>query len=814
MHPLLDSCLTNIFFYLWRRKNNAPQHEVKSINVPIPHTVAYEHNFPKGWYQFTEKNGILRNVGKDIDSKYVLEAMVRDDYESVRSKREEACDIVATYIERRFDDANNLSRYTIVFMNERQLEQFLMSSHVVGLGHDISTTNKNGLLQKYLAPAGRHEEVIQVQWTPFMCLVEKRRCNHRLTRRDISPTSRGMTYHGPSTYSTESRVAPKVVSDVTELVEQMVKHLEASERRSIDHVILHFKTDARHQLWFLHCPLLRFRPLKIHRPPQQEAIHYRTVMPTYVSSPGSFTITHSTDELHGLRKDELLAMTEEGQPKLRFACNDLISPSEKRRLVQRLPGLPTKSRLCPKFQWKTAPVAAKTFTGRPRMLSLAPSDDMGSPRFAPYSGLNPMESSTLPTLNVPREGARNSDSTPTNHNHGGIETRANSTAGSILAASSIRKKKRVYNSVVAPVQTIFTKSEFLHDPEISLNDVVRATTTAVPFDKLRVHTSEERRDVYHCVTQGIEWVLQWSDSLLYHLYSHFLSNSEGVLFAVPASALAEAPEVEEVLLRELRVTFGNAPSDAELEEREHMFESDFDEIYIPSLTSESGANGYPRNHTFLARDPMTISRWKQRQPEFRLVTLRNIHSCLVHRYLLEDFTAMSSAGMAPLNPGESAPLPDLGANTSRSESRFGSVHSFVGVGSSVGSLRSGQGSLSLNRSTRTKPPASPMPHHDVDSLREEQSVLISEPNTDSMTSLKIPSPDSPKFLPTMVRLQHSVDKHHHHHHHHPFHTLAETPPATAAAPGKHVQIFAENSEKEFNKEDVQQPHSKVHIIAD
>ena len=41
-----------MYFYLWKKKVNTLSSD---LNIKIPSTVVYEHNFPKGWYFWSDK---------------------------------------------------------------------------------------------------------------------------------------------------------------------------------------------------------------------------------------------------------------------------------------------------------------------------------------------------------------------------------------------------------------------------------------------------------------------------------------------------------------------------------------------------------------------------------------------------------------------------------------------------------------------------------------------------------------------------------------------------------------------------------------
>ena len=68
---LADAPLTQLIPTLWKCRP-ASMEEVK-IGVHIPHTVIYEHNFPKGLFHTTPEGYLQRRIGKEIDSKTVVD---------------------------------------------------------------------------------------------------------------------------------------------------------------------------------------------------------------------------------------------------------------------------------------------------------------------------------------------------------------------------------------------------------------------------------------------------------------------------------------------------------------------------------------------------------------------------------------------------------------------------------------------------------------------------------------------------------------------------------------------------------------------
>lgn len=85
---LADAPLTQLIPTLWKCRP-ASMEEVK-IGVHIPHTVIYEHNFPKGLFHTTTEGFLQRRIGKEIDSKTVVDVFCATAGASHRAKKSSA----------------------------------------------------------------------------------------------------------------------------------------------------------------------------------------------------------------------------------------------------------------------------------------------------------------------------------------------------------------------------------------------------------------------------------------------------------------------------------------------------------------------------------------------------------------------------------------------------------------------------------------------------------------------------------------------------------------------------------------------------
>lgn len=88
-----DQTFIHFFHQLWKKDK-----DLNSVsNVMIPATVVFEHNFPTGYYYYS--NGINKKVGKDLES-----VALYTDFEKFEDKNH---GIVAFYLSQ-FEDCRSL----------------------------------------------------------------------------------------------------------------------------------------------------------------------------------------------------------------------------------------------------------------------------------------------------------------------------------------------------------------------------------------------------------------------------------------------------------------------------------------------------------------------------------------------------------------------------------------------------------------------------------------------------------------------------------------------------------------------------------
>ena len=299
---LEDMPLTQLIPSLWKGRPNGSEEAYIGIN--IPHTVIYEHNFPKGLFHTSPVGSLHRRTGKDIDSRLITETFsfnslgfskqTEDKPETAELRRAQEVlagertnvfgsslpsDIIASYIER---DAEALS-YSVQYFTEEGLQAFLLGAAVKKNEHaklsmgpvdpshsraaatlqDVKLIqNKNGILQRFVYPLGDHNELIQVVWTGHLCITEKLQNRYLLSDTTKTPFERAATFQGPPSFSHRAYVAPKVCDAVRGQCERLVEFVYNVDHKAIEQMTLYFKVDNHERLWLLWCSSMRFATAK------------------------------------------------------------------------------------------------------------------------------------------------------------------------------------------------------------------------------------------------------------------------------------------------------------------------------------------------------------------------------------------------------------------------------------------------------------------------------------------------------------------------------------------------------------------------
>eukprot|EP00755_Sulcionema_specki_P026924 Sspe_Gene.86769::Locus_57538_Transcript_1_1_Confidence_1.000_Length_2085::g.86769::m.86769 len=529
-HPIEDTVITNFFHFLWKRKNNLPEHESNGVTLRIPNTVCYEHNFPKGWY-CTSQNGIMRRTGKDIDTKAVCEAMSKSPTRGMSSVESEGSkasgrkappvspsaaadddgngEIVAMYLEKRHGAKDDV--FSLEYLNRKGLREFLTRGSSKGEEIEYATKPRNGFLQQFIRPHGGHNSLIQVVWSRHLCLIEKRQNIHPLyptaraaSAQQLSLWERAVTYQGPSSYSCQAYVAPNVISSIKAACHEIVTHFMEIEHRAIDRMVLYFKTDADCNLWLLWCSAIRL-----------SGTAHGPLVPKF-SLPSTRKCAASLDFLTQNDKQVLLSETR---------SLGLFGPSGDSQHVAR----PEKSRFH---------LMRKPFTAPQHGLALinAGLSSLPQQRKGPLRRLSSLIQA------IASDSDCNPDDSPTSHSR--VDDRP--------AESRVPQPTRHGKSKPAAALPVLKPPGLvmeLRDVCQLASDISTSLRAAVrdPILWAEVAQVPSLREGLAAHAVSMEDAIEWLDSMLYEVYSHFLQQSSSKNIQVPPTVLQEFPEIIEHL---------------------------------------------------------------------------------------------------------------------------------------------------------------------------------------------------------------------------------------------------------------------------
>ncbi|KAJ9472577.1 hypothetical protein DIPPA_06903 [Diplonema papillatum] len=237
-HPLEgDGLLTGFYDHMWKKNK-----EFKSCEeVLCPDTIVYDHNFPRGWYAYDKKNKeLIKKQGKELDTSSIYSAFSKSDHD---------VGIVASYMHS-FEDPDSGEPVTHVeFFNKEGLAEFVNRK-----------VKKEGILQRFLAPKGRNNSVIQAVWSPRVCIVQRKTNVKPLYSRaeaGKNPYSCAVTYEGPSHYSEDGTCAAKTTAHIKQICCNIVDHFYNTEHKHITRMVLYFKVDRANDVWLLWCGSIR-----------------------------------------------------------------------------------------------------------------------------------------------------------------------------------------------------------------------------------------------------------------------------------------------------------------------------------------------------------------------------------------------------------------------------------------------------------------------------------------------------------------------------------------------------------------------------
>jgi hypothetical protein len=247
-HPLEgDGVVTGFYNFLHKRHAKTMS---ACPGVLIPDTIVFDHNFPRGWYTTSDvksKGEITKKQGKELDAASIAQGF------SKPQPANAPISIVASYMCSYEEDdkttGESVTVTSVEFFNEEALKEFVARK-----------TKREGILQRFVAPKGLRNTVIQAVWSPRVCMVQ-RRTNRGSIKDKIQcerdPYPIAVTYEGPSHFSEEGTCAAHTTQEVKTMCANIASHFYNTEHKYVTRMVLYFKVDEKDQLWLLWCGSLR-----------------------------------------------------------------------------------------------------------------------------------------------------------------------------------------------------------------------------------------------------------------------------------------------------------------------------------------------------------------------------------------------------------------------------------------------------------------------------------------------------------------------------------------------------------------------------
>jgi hypothetical protein len=235
-HPLEgDGLLVNFYNHMWKKNKDFQS----CPGVRCPDTIVYDHNFPRGWYTYDQKNKELKKKqGKELDTSSI--------YSSFSRSSDAHVDIVASYLYS-YEQESGEAITSVEFFTKDDLADFLNNRK----------TKKEGILQKFLVPKGLNNSLIQAVWSPRVCIVQRKTNRYAINDKSYSAYERAVTYEGPSHYTEDGICAPKTTAQIKSICSNICQHFQNTEHKNITRMVLYFKVDKNDSVWLLWCGSVR-----------------------------------------------------------------------------------------------------------------------------------------------------------------------------------------------------------------------------------------------------------------------------------------------------------------------------------------------------------------------------------------------------------------------------------------------------------------------------------------------------------------------------------------------------------------------------
>ena len=259
-------------------------------DILVPETIVYEHNFPRAWYCY-EGETLYRRLGKDVtDSQSLYHALTQ------RYPNHNPDVAVAIYVsyadasshpklveppEGRWGSASpekikstlvrnaalpstaaaasalqcasnfdwGDDKFNILYLTRAQLKLFLLAKQ----------KGERGILQAYVPPRGKHNDVIKATWTQGICMVHRRWNKNVHTDRSMDVYDRNVAEKPKVWIVQEAQIAPAICTEITRVLDHIAEDIKAVEDKQVEKLVIFFKVDQRRVLNLMFCPLIELK---------------------------------------------------------------------------------------------------------------------------------------------------------------------------------------------------------------------------------------------------------------------------------------------------------------------------------------------------------------------------------------------------------------------------------------------------------------------------------------------------------------------------------------------------------------------------
>ncbi len=240
--------VTNMLHALHTKLPPPPPQQPPPPTAALPHlnladTLLYKFHLPACWY-FTAADGTLKKKNKSA-------LTASNIYRQFTRHCSAPSDVAACHI-----DPTPRAGVRVRYLDADELHAFLHAP----------VERHRGCLQRFVAPKGCNNAMIEAHWSPKVCLLERRTNRHRVdgAGSSASPTERCATYDGPEHLSVITNVNGRhVIEGVRSACDRIATHVHAVLARDggapqqVHQMKLFFKVDARDRVWLLWCSSIR-----------------------------------------------------------------------------------------------------------------------------------------------------------------------------------------------------------------------------------------------------------------------------------------------------------------------------------------------------------------------------------------------------------------------------------------------------------------------------------------------------------------------------------------------------------------------------